>query len=164
MHEWCQNKKQKKNAMFMSLSLTGTNGVNDNLNLNFSWWKFWRGWNKKYEDRGTHWVHYNLHIGGVLVKQRGIRRIRRARTHGDENLMKSGFIHYWCNSSPICFDKTLKVAARRQSIRTRDLNKLYWAAKDETEYCKCQNWIQLLVNLKVYKLSFIKRTYTYVCM
>ena len=94
MHEWCQNKKQKKNAMFMSLFLTGTNDVNDNLNLNFSWWKFWRGWNKKYEDRGTHWVHYNLHIGGVLVKQRGTRRIRRARTHGDENLMKSGFIFY----------------------------------------------------------------------
>ena len=36
-----------------------------------------------------------------------------------------------------------------------------YTAKDETEYRKCQNWILLLVNLKVYKLSFIKRTYTY---
>ena len=69
---------------------------------------------------------------------------------------KMDLIHYWCVSSPICFNKKLKVAARRQSIRTRDLNKLYWAAKDETEYRKCQNGIQLLV--KVYKLYFLKKT------
>ena len=79
--------------MFISLTLTKQWWQKWQFRSKFqrSSWKFWRRWNKKYEDRGTHWVHYNLHIGGVLVKQRGIRSIRRARTHGDENLRKSGY-------------------------------------------------------------------------
>ena len=73
----------------------------------------------------------------------------------------------WIYTSLMCFISNLFQRNWRLPLEGNLWEQETWisyTAKDETEYRKCQNWILLLVNLKVYKLVFLKKTYTYVCM
>ena len=135
--------------MFISLTLTKQWWQKWQFRSKFqrSSWKFWRRWNKKYEDRGTHWVHYNLHIGGSLVKQRGIRNRK------GKNSRWWKYHEKWIWYTLMYFVSNLFSIKNWKLLLENNLSEqetwISYTAKEETEYPKCQNWIQLSVDPKV---------------
>ena len=140
-NEWCQTKKQKKNAMLMSLTLISSNDVNDILYLNISVPHEIEIWGQRHSLGPLQLTHR-----GSLGQTKGHKRDKKGK-----NSRWWKFSEKWIWHTLMYFIShlfSIKNWKLPQSMRTRDLNKLYWAAKDETEYHKCQIWIQLLVNQK----------------